>query len=212
DRWQRTVADGTVQHRAARGVPDPHRRGASDRYALPGGPRGATRRRATGDRRDADAHPGARDVPPLTGGARSPLRPARRGPRRRSAARRRRRSHRLRGDPEPGAPSGAPGNARRRRASHEAGHRSRRARQRAPRRARVSARARGFRAIVLAALFVAVAAGVADARKYAWLGVRIRDLSEQEMDDLAKKHGIREGFGVVIVEVMEGTPAQTAGM
>jgi S1-C subfamily serine protease len=42
--------------------------------------------------------------------------------------------------------------------------------------------------------------------------VRIRDLSEQESEELSKKHGIREGFGVVIVEVMEGAPAQRAGM
>ncbi|PYO47144.1 MAG: hypothetical protein DMD84_24430, partial [Candidatus Rokuibacteriota bacterium] len=57
-----------------------------------------------------------------------------------------------------------------------------------------------------------LSAGVADARPWSWLGVRIRDLSEQEMDDLATKHGIREGFGVVIVDVMEGTPAARAGI
>lgn len=62
------------------------------------------------------------------------------------------------------------------------------------------------------ALALLVAAPVAEARGWSWLGVRIRDLSETEMDELAKKHGIREGFGVVIVEVMEGTPAQRAGM
>jgi S1-C subfamily serine protease len=65
-----------------------------------------------------------------------------------------------------------------------------------------------------AALLLALllAASVADARSWSWLGVRIRDLSEQETEELAKKHGIREGFGVVIVEVMEGAPAQRAGM
>jgi S1-C subfamily serine protease len=62
------------------------------------------------------------------------------------------------------------------------------------------------------ALALLLAASVAEARGWSWLGVRIRDLSEQEMDELAKTHGIREGFGVVIVEVMEGTPAQRAGM
>src|SRR5207302_2406695 len=36
--------------------------------------------------------------------------------------------------------------------------------------------------------------------------------SEQEMDDLATKHGIREGFGVLIVILMEGTPAARAGI
>ena len=62
------------------------------------------------------------------------------------------------------------------------------------------------------ALALLVAAPVAEARGWSWLGVRIRDLSEPEMDEISKKHGIREGYGVVIVEVMEGTPAQRAGM
>jgi serine protease Do len=68
------------------------------------------------------------------------------------------------------------------------------------------------RAFLAVALALLVLAPVAEARSWAWLGVRIRDLSEQETEELAKKHGIREGFGVVIVEVMEGTPAQRAGM
>lgn len=62
------------------------------------------------------------------------------------------------------------------------------------------------------ALLLLVGAPLAEARGWSWLGVRIRDLSETEMDDLAKQHGIREGFGVVVVEVMEGTPAQRAGL
>jgi serine protease Do len=62
------------------------------------------------------------------------------------------------------------------------------------------------------ALALVLAASVAEARGWSWLGVRIRDLSEHESDELAKQHGIREGYGVVIVEVMEGTPAQRAGM
>jgi S1-C subfamily serine protease len=62
------------------------------------------------------------------------------------------------------------------------------------------------------ALALALAASGAEARGWSWLGVRIRDLSEQEGDEIAKRHGIREGYGVVIVEVMEGTPAQRAGM
>src|SRR4029453_5304260 len=66
---------------------------------------------------------------------------------------------------------------------------------------------------VLAGLLLIVAAGSAlDAAQWAWLGVRIRDLSEQEGDEIAKRHGIREGFGVGMVEVMEGTPAARAGM
>lgn len=68
--------------------------------------------------------------------------------------------------------------------------------------------ARGVAVLLLALLL----AGAADARAWSWLGVRIRDLSEQEMDDLATRHGIVEGFGVVIVEVMTDTPAARAGM
>ena len=64
----------------------------------------------------------------------------------------------------------------------------------------------------LALLLALSLAAPVDARAWSWLGVRIRDLSEQEMDDLSARHGIREGFGVVIVEVMEDTPAQRAGM
>jgi S1-C subfamily serine protease len=63
-----------------------------------------------------------------------------------------------------------------------------------------------------ALLALLVAAGVAEARQWSWLGVRIRDLSEQEMDEIAKKHGIREGYGVVIVDVMAETPAARAGI
>jgi serine protease Do len=62
------------------------------------------------------------------------------------------------------------------------------------------------------ALALVLAASVAEARGWSWLGVRIRDLAEQETEELAKQHGIREGYGVVIVEVMEGTPAQRAGL
>ena len=50
------------------------------------------------------------------------------------------------------------------------------------------------------------------ATRWGWLGVRIRDLSEQEMDEISSRHGLREGFGVFIVEVIDGTPAQTAGL
>jgi len=66
--------------------------------------------------------------------------------------------------------------------------------------------------VMLATLVVALTAAAADTRAWSWLGVRIRDLSEQEMDDLARRHGIGEGFGVVIVEVIEDTPAVRAGL
>jgi S1-C subfamily serine protease len=68
------------------------------------------------------------------------------------------------------------------------------------------------RRVLCALALVGLLAVDAQARSWAWLGVRIRDLSEQEMDDIAARHGIREGFGVVIVEVLEGTPAARAGV
>jgi serine protease Do len=70
------------------------------------------------------------------------------------------------------------------------------------------------RTLVVLAALVAIVLGAppADARDYAWLGVRIRDLSEHEMDEIAVRHGIREGFGVFIVEVMKDTPAARAGV
>ena len=67
-------------------------------------------------------------------------------------------------------------------------------------------------ALVLVALVLALVTDAVAARPWAWLGVRIRDLSEQEMDEISARHGMREGFGVFIVDVMDGTPAQTAGM
>jgi serine protease Do len=68
------------------------------------------------------------------------------------------------------------------------------------------------RAFVVACAVVLLLAGMAEAKPWGWLGVRIRDLSEQEMDELSTRHGIREGFGVAIVEVMEDTPAARAGV
>ena len=66
--------------------------------------------------------------------------------------------------------------------------------------------------ILAASLLLAIVGEAVAARPWAWLGVRIRDLSEQEMDDLSKTHGIREGFGVVIVDVLAETPAARAGL
>jgi serine protease Do len=68
---------------------------------------------------------------------------------------------------------------------------------------------RGWAALALGFVLVA---SLAEARGWSWLGVRIRDLSEPETEEVTKQHGIREGYGVVIVEVMEGAPAQRAGM
>src|SRR5438552_3560121 len=68
------------------------------------------------------------------------------------------------------------------------------------------------RRLLLAVFALLLAVDGAQARPWGWLGVRIRDLSEQEMEDISRRHGIREGFGVLIVEVMADTPAARAGM
>lgn len=47
---------------------------------------------------------------------------------------------------------------------------------------------------------------------WAWLGVRIRDLSEQEMEEISARHGLIEGYGVLVVEVLDNTPAARAGL
>jgi serine protease Do len=62
------------------------------------------------------------------------------------------------------------------------------------------------------ALILALDAAGLNAGPWSWLGVRIRDLSEHEMEDLAVRHGIREGFGVLVIDVMADTPAAAAGL
>jgi serine protease Do len=69
-----------------------------------------------------------------------------------------------------------------------------------------------MRRALVALVLVATVLGATDAFALSWLGVRIRDLSEPEMEEIASHHGIREGFGVVIVEVLEGTPAARSGL
>jgi serine protease Do len=64
--------------------------------------------------------------------------------------------------------------------------------------------------LIVTALIGADAAGAAT--RWGWLGVRIRDLSEQEMDEISQKHGLREGFGALIVDVIKETPADAAGL
>jgi serine protease Do len=66
--------------------------------------------------------------------------------------------------------------------------------------------------LAAALALVLLDAAAAGGRSWAWLGVRIRDMSEQEMNDVSARHGIREGFGVVIVEVLSDTPAARAGL
>ena len=59
-------------------------------------------------------------------------------------------------------------------------------------------------------LVVAEAGAATD--RWGWLGVRVRDLSEQEMAEISARHGIREGFGAMIVEVLRETPAESSGL
>ena len=66
--------------------------------------------------------------------------------------------------------------------------------------------------VVVLALALLLAGEAWAARPWAWLGVRIRDLSEAETDEISKRHGIREGFGVVIVDVIAESPASKAGL
>ncbi|MGH7385833.1 MAG: PDZ domain-containing protein [Candidatus Rokuibacteriota bacterium] len=68
----------------------------------------------------------------------------------------------------------------------------------------------GLAVLLLAAALLAPA--VEAATRWGWLGVRIRDLSEQEMEEISKRFGLREGFGAVIVEVIKETPAAAAGL
>src|SRR4029453_16454066 len=70
------------------------------------------------------------------------------------------------------------------------------------------------RVLVAAVLFVVLMASYAAeaATRFGWLGGRIRDLSEQEMNDISQKHGTRGGFGGLIVEVMKETRAAAAGL
>jgi serine protease Do len=57
-----------------------------------------------------------------------------------------------------------------------------------------------------------LSSGAAAGEQWGWLGVRIRDLSEQEMEEIAKRVGVREGYGVLIAQVMKETPAEASGL
>lgn len=72
-------------------------------------------------------------------------------------------------------------------------------------------RGRG-RALLVALLVVAVATPALAGERWGWLGVRIRDLTEQEMEDLAVKLGLREGYGVVVAEILKDTPAEASDL
>ncbi|HYB70781.1 MAG TPA: PDZ domain-containing protein [Candidatus Bathyarchaeia archaeon] len=74
----------------------------------------------------------------------------------------------------------------------------------------MSSRSGALFALLLTVVLISPASPAA--ARWGWLGVRIRDLSEQEMEDISKRFGLREGFGAVIVEVIKETPADDAGL
>lgn len=65
---------------------------------------------------------------------------------------------------------------------------------------------------LLALALLGAGAAAPAAEPWGWLGVRIRDLSEQEMNEISTRHGIAEGFGAMVVEVLKDTPAETSGL
>jgi serine protease Do len=66
--------------------------------------------------------------------------------------------------------------------------------------------------VVSSVLLLLLASGVTAGEQWGWLGVRIRDLTEQEMEEIAKKVSVREGYGVLIAQVMKETPAESSGL
>jgi serine protease Do len=68
------------------------------------------------------------------------------------------------------------------------------------------------RAFAAFGIVLLLAAGADGATRWGWLGVRIRDLSEQEMEEISQAFGLREGFGAMIVEVIKETPAEASGL
>jgi serine protease Do len=68
------------------------------------------------------------------------------------------------------------------------------------------------RVLLLSLALLTVATVAPGAERYGWLGVRIRDLSESEAEDLSVKLGIGEGYGVVIAEILKDAPAEGSGL
>jgi serine protease Do len=71
---------------------------------------------------------------------------------------------------------------------------------------RLARRALGVGLVLLAAWSAAAA------ERWGWFGIRIRDLSETEMEELAVKVGFTEGYGVVVSEILNDAPAATSGL
>lgn len=67
-------------------------------------------------------------------------------------------------------------------------------------------------AALLGLVWLSLSSGAAAGEHWGWLGVRIRDLTEQEMEEIAKRVGVQEGYGVLISQVMKDTPAEASGL
>ena len=68
------------------------------------------------------------------------------------------------------------------------------------------------RHVLVAALVLVTTLPALAGERWGWLGVRIRDLSESETEELSAKLGLAEGYGVMIAEILKDTPAETAGL
>jgi serine protease Do len=66
--------------------------------------------------------------------------------------------------------------------------------------------------LVLASVLALAPGSASGGERWGWLGVRIRDLTENEMEDLTVKLGLDEGYGVVIAELLKGAPAEASGL
>ena len=73
-------------------------------------------------------------------------------------------------------------------------------------------RAAGWVAMISMLVLPLLPRGVTAGEQWGWLGVRIRDLTEQETEEIAKKVGVREGYGVLIAQVIKETPAESSGL
>ena len=67
-------------------------------------------------------------------------------------------------------------------------------------------------AALVAGAVLASVAGPCAAARWGWLGVRIRDLNEREMEEITVKQGLREGYGVVIENILPDTPAAASSL
>jgi serine protease Do len=69
-----------------------------------------------------------------------------------------------------------------------------------------------WRGLVVGALVVLGALPAVGAERWGWFGVRIRDLAETEAEELSIKLGLREGYGVMVAEILKDAPAESSGL